>query len=153
MRHYKGFSFADWVTKAYLLYRHCAQWTPFPSKPFSPLFHIPKPGLLGPSHWAVSPILWCTLANGRQQWETAGRRTGYVFCCPCFLPMSCVGHSAGSGCHLEAHIQWGVSFLVVPSQIASNWKANNNRDWFSPSSGRSEVQNQNVSSACSLWWL
>lgn len=70
MRHYEVFSFADWVTKTYLLYCHCAQWTLFPSKPFSPLFHIPKPGLPGPSHWAFSPISWFTLANGRQQWET-----------------------------------------------------------------------------------
>lgn len=80
MRHYEVFSFADWVTKAYLLYHHCAQWTLFPSKSFSPLFNIPKPGLLGSSHWAFSHIFWCTLASGRQQWET--ERGGRQAMCP-----------------------------------------------------------------------
>lgn len=51
----------------------------FPSKSFFPLFHIPKLGLLGPSHWgSLVPIFWYTLANGKQQWEI--REGGDTLC-------------------------------------------------------------------------
>lgn len=150
MRHYEVFSFADWVTKACLL-------CPMDSVTLQTfLASVPYPKAWPP--WTISLGFLTHFLMHFGQWETAvrdreGRKTGYVFCCPCFLPMSCAGHCAGSGSHPEAPIQWGVSFLVVPPQIPSNWKANNNRGWFFSRSGRSELQNQNVSSACSLWWL
>lgn len=105
----------------YVLYHCCAEETLFPLQIL--LSSVPYPRAWPP--WTISLRLTYThFVMHFGQWEAPvrdqrwGRRTGYVLCCPCFLPMSrvdsCVGSCVGSGSYPEAPVQRCVSFLELP---------------------------------------